>query len=364
MTDQMKITKENLYGRQTVLEEIGSTGQERLLESKVAVVGCGGLGNFVSIQLAASGVGSLHLIDYDRVAVSNLHRQVFFCTADVGMMKAERLANHVQRITPFVKTSVCLDPLTKKNIPKELADCDLIVDCTDSLPTKYLLNDFCVLSDKTLVYGSLYKHDGYVSCFNLPEGEGRSANLRDAFANPPKKGIPSCSEVGTLNTIVSLIATLQSNEAIKILTKVGKPLSDKILIYNSMENRQLSMSLTRRFGKREIEKIYATESYFDARCAEQDNDLLISAQQLRERLESVTILSVIDDPAVVHPFEVQHRIPYSQFETQEFHAEEGEDLVVVCKRGITSYQITKRIKSVQPHLRVLSLEGGIDNFQL
>ena len=358
----MKFTKEKLYSRQTVLEDLGHEGQQKLLRSHVAVVGCGGLGNFVAVELAASGVGHLHLVDYDRVSESNLHRQVFFRTADVGQLKAEVLADHIRQISPFVETSLGLDPLTKKNISEQLAEYDLVVDCTDSLPTKYLLNDFCVLTDKALVYGSLYKHDGYVSSFNLPEGDQRSANLRDAFAHPPENSIPNCSEVGTLNPIVGLIGSLQSGEVIKILTGLGVPLANRMLIYNSMQNRQFSMSLNRKFSKSEIEKLFHSESYFDPRCAKQDPDLLISSQELKSQLDRVTILSVIENEETGLPFEVDFRIPYSKFDPGEFNIEAGQDLIVVCNRGITSYEITQRIKSAHPELRVLSLDGGIEKF--
>ncbi len=358
----MKITKDKLYSRQTILEDLGTEGQEKLLRSRVAVIGCGGLGNFVSVQLAASGVGHLHLVDYDRVSESNLHRQVFFKTSELGQLKAEKLANHIRQISPFVKTSLGVEPITKRNIAQQLKDFDLIVDCTDSLPTKYLLNDFCVLADKPLVYGSLYKHDGYVSSFNLPEKDGRSANLRDAFAHPPEKGIPNCSEVGTLNPIVGLIGSLQSNEVIKILTGSGVPLANKMLIYNSMQNRQLSMSLNKKFDKSDIEKLFHSESYFDARCAEQDPALLISSEELRGRLGEVAILSVIENAEIGLPFEVDFRIPYSKFDAKEFNLGESQDLVVICNRGITSYEVTQRIKSAYPELRVLSLDGGIEKY--
>jgi adenylyltransferase/sulfurtransferase len=358
----MKISREKLYGRQTVLEDFGHEGQEKLLRSRVAVIGCGGLGNFVAVQLAASGIGHLHLVDYDRVSESNLHRQVFFRTSDVGQLKAEILANHIEQISPFVKTSLGLEPITKKNISQQLADFDLIVDCTDSLPTKYLLNDFCVLVDKTLVYGSLYKHDGYVSSFNLPLEQGRSSNLRDAFAHPPENNIPNCSEVGTLNPIVGLIGSLQSNEVIKILTGLGEPLADKILIYNSMQNRRFSMSLPKKFDKSEIERLYHSETYFDARCAQQDPALLISSEELKNQLGDVTILSVIENADLSLPLEVDLRIPYSKFDVDALSFEASQDLVVICNKGITSYEITQRIKSVYPEFNVLSLDGGIEKF--
>lgn len=358
----MSINKKDLYVRQTVLPEIGEAGQEALLKGKVAVVGCGGLGSLVAVQLAASGVGQIHLIDYDLVSVSNLHRQIFYRMTEVGKYKSVVLANYIRQISPFVKVDNSVEPLTRKNIDAQLKDYSLVIDCTDSLISKYLLNDYCVLNDKILVYGSLYKHDGYVSSFNLSEAKGRSANLRDAFANLPEKSIPNCSEVGTLNTIVGLIATLQSNEVIKILTGYAPALANKILIYNSLQNKQFTMSLSKKVSKQDIEHIFGSESYYDPRCAVQDEELLIYPDQLRERRHEVEILSVIEESDMNLPFEVDHRIPYSSFRVERLSMPENKDLVIVCKRGISSYEVTRLLKSTHATSRVFSLAGGIEKY--
>ena len=359
----MNVSKKDLYSRQTILPEIGETGQEALLSSRVAIVGCGGLGGLVAVQLAASGVGFLHLIDYDLVSVSNLHRQIFYRLEDVGAYKAEVLDRYLGALSPFVQSTTSSDPLTKENIEGELKDFDLVIDCTDSLSTKFLINDYCVLADKALIYGSLYKHDGYVSSFNLPLVNGRSANLRDAFANLPQKSIPNCSEIGTLNTIVGLIATLQTNEAIKVLTGTGSPLANKLLIYNSMHNSQFTMSLSQRVTRKEIESIYEEESYFEPRCAVQDEALLIYPDQLAERMDEVEILSVIEDAEHPLPFRADHRIPYSGFSPEKVSLSDGKDLVIVCKKGITSYEITRLMRSILDDRKVLSLVGGTENYR-
>ncbi len=358
----MKISKKDLYCRQTVLPDIGKRGQEALLSSRVAVVGCGGLGGLVAVQLAASGIGFLHLVDYDLVSVSNLHRQIFYRPEDVGALKVEVLGRYLGDLSPFVQVSTSAEPLTKRNIGTELEDFELVIDCTDSLSTKFLLNDYCVLSGKMLVYGSLYKHDGYVCSFNLPLESGRSANLRDAFANLPQKSIPNCSEVGTLNTIVGLIATLQSNEAIKILTGTGSPLANRLLIYNSMHNSQFIMSLAQKVTREEIVKTYERETYYEPRCATQDEALLIYPDQLKERLGEVEILSVIEDGDLVLPFRKDQWIPYSGFKPESVKIPEGKDLVIVCRKGISSYEITRRLKSIHGDREILSLSGGIEGY--
>lgn len=360
----MKISQENLYKRQIILPEIGLKGQRQMSGSKIAIIGCGGLGSTAAVYLAASGIGHLHLIDYDTIDISNLHRQVFYGQEDIGKPKAGILANHIARISPFVKVTFSDEPITKSTIEKELNEFSLILDCTDSLTTKYLLNDFCVLSDKILVYGSLYKHDGYVASFNLPYEGKRTANLRDAFPSIPNEHIPNCAEIGTLNTIVGIIAMMQANEVIKIITNTGEPLMNQVLIYNIMENSQFSMRLKNEVSKEKILNIYRKQNYFDARCEVQDSDLLMVAEDLKKRLmdPKLAILSVIEDVNTTLPLKVDYKIPLSEFDISKIDLDENKELVVLCAKGISSYTVTKQIKKQFPKIKVFSLKNGIENF--
>ena len=136
-----EITQEQLYKRQTTLKEVGEIGQQKLLRTKITVVGCGGLGNVVAVYLAATGIGEIHLVDFDVVSISNLHRQVFYKTSDVGKSKVEILSNYIQTIAPFAKVSTTNQPISKQNVLDIIKNTDFVLDCTDSLPIKYLLND-------------------------------------------------------------------------------------------------------------------------------------------------------------------------------------------------------------------------------
>lgn len=360
----MKVSKEQLYKRQMTLPEIGSKGQEKLLLAQVAIIGCGGLGSAVAVYLAASGVGHLHLVDYDLIDQSNLHRQVFYGLKDLGKPKAQILRDHIHKISPFVQVTNSGLPITKGTISNELENFPIIIDCTDSLKTKYLLNDYCVIANKVLVYGSLYKHDGYVGTFNTKSEGVSSANLRDAFPSIPDKHIPNCSEIGTLNPIVGIIAMMQTNEAIKVITGLGNPLINQILIYNALENSQFIMKLKSGFNKDKIEKIFEHESYFDERCEIQENQLLINAKELKERLDKneLHIVSVIENPEVGLPFEVNQKIPLSSFEVSDLNPVKNRDLVIICHKGISSYKVTKMIKKELPDINVYSLKNGIDAY--
>lgn len=360
----MNVSREQLYQRQITLPEIGPEGQQKLLSAKIAIIGCGGLGSAVAVYLAASGIGHLHLIDYDLIDKSNLHRQVFYGIKDIGKPKTAILKDHILKISPFVQVSRSDLPVTKASIDKELNEYPVIIDCTDSLKTKYLLNDYCVISGKVLIYGSLYKHDGYVGTFNTNSEGSPSSNLRDAFPAIPEKHIPNCSEIGTMNPIVGIISMMQANEAIKIITGSGNPLINQLLIYNSMENSQFIMKLNKSFNKERVIKLFEQESYFDERCEIQENHLLIKAEELKDKLEKkeLHIVSVIEDTEVGLPFEVNQKIPLSSFEVSDLDVIKNRDLVIICHKGISSYKVTKMIKKELPDINVYSLKNGIDAF--
>jgi len=355
--------KNELFKRQTTLAELGEIGQEKLQNASVLVVGCGGLGGFVAVQLAASGVGKIHLVDFDNIEVSNLHRQVFFSLEDVGKSKAETLSNYIKKRAPFTQVNFTKLALSKSNVFELIAKADLVVDATDSLPTKYLLNDACVIKNKPLVYGSLYKFDGYVASFNVKQkDESFSANLRDAF---PKMvtDIPNCEEAGTMNAIVSLIASLQVNEVLKLITGIGTPLINQLLVINSLQNSQLKVKVPNKFSKKAIESIFKSETYFDPSCEIQNPDWLISAEELKRTLVSPTktrpiLIGVLEGLETSLPLE--KIMILSQLGTVDIDLSKKH--VFVCQRGLTSYRAVQVLKQRFPEGIFLSLEGGIAQY--
>ncbi len=364
----MKITKEQLYLRQTTLDEIGENGQEKLQDAEILIVGCGGLGSVAAVYLAASGVGNIHLIDFDIVNISNLHRQVFYKTDDIGRSKAEVLTDHIKSISPFVNVTYNKQAINKSNAIDIIDDFAIVVDCTDSLPTKYLLNDVCVITDTILIYGSLYKYDGYVATFNMTKDSKRTANLRDAFPEMASQQIPNCSEVGTLNTIVGIIGMMQANEVIKIITHTGEPLMNQILIYNSQENSQLKMKLSSEpcYKKAErgcILKSFKYNNYDDPKCETQEENLMISYEELKQKIKKkdLIIISLFEDKNTSLPFHVNLKIPFSKFKIDNLKIDINKVYTFVCKKGILSYAAAKNLKEKHPYLNVYSLQYGIEN---
>jgi len=365
----MNPTKEAFFKRQITLSEIGKEGQEKLQNTRVLVVGCGGLGSPVAVYLAQSGIGNIHLVDFDTVTIANLHRQVFYTLEDVGKPKSEVLAKFITQRTPFTEVTFATKPVQKDSVLALVSSFDIVVDGTDSLPTKYLLNDACVLQNKPLVYGSLYKFDGYVAIFNvLEKGGNYSCNLRDAF---PKiaTDVPNCEEVGTLNPIVGMIALQQVNEVIKWVTGIGKLLTNQLLIYNSLQNSQLKMKLKSADScheerKKRIKNIFDKESYFDADCEVQNPDWLITSTELKALLSTkktakirvISLLNKLEE----HPFFVNDFITIHTIENLQLN--KNQTIIFVCQQGITSYKAVKILKEKYPSIKMLSLVGGISNY--
>jgi molybdopterin/thiamine biosynthesis adenylyltransferase/rhodanese-related sulfurtransferase len=366
-----KISAKDLYQRQTTLKEIGEIGQQKLGNTNITIVGCGGLGSVAAVYLAGSGVGNIHLVDYDTVDVSNLHRQVFFTIHDIGKSKVAVLSKYIQSISPLVNVTFSNESITKSNVFDVISNTHIVLDCTDHLPTKYLLNDACVIKDKVLVYGSLYKYDGYVATFNfLTKENQRTSNLRDAFPEIPTDNIPNCSEIGTLNSIVGIIGIMQANEVLKIVAGIGKPLINELLIYNSLENSQFKMKLKsaecHSERMRRISTIFESETYEDISC-EIEESIVITQEDfkkvLENKIDSIKIISVIEDEALELPFEVDEKVPFYDLDEwlEELNSNKNE-YIFVCSRGNSSLRATYLCKEQYPKLKGRSLKGGIEGF--
>jgi sulfur-carrier protein adenylyltransferase/sulfurtransferase len=214
------------YRRHLILPELGLEGQQALLASRVLLIGAGGLGCPLAQYLAAAGVGTLGIVDFDRVDASNLHRQVLYGTADVGRPKVEVAAERVAAMNPDVKLELHPVQLTSANALELFAEYDVIVDGTDNFPTRYLANDACVLLGKPNVHGSIFRFDGQVSVFDARHGPC----YRCLYPEPPPPGaVPSCAEGGVLGVLPGLVALIQATEAIKLITGIGDSLTGRLL---------------------------------------------------------------------------------------------------------------------------------------
>lgn len=222
------------YRRHLNLPEFGVEGQKKLLESRVLLIGAGGLGCPLAQYLAAAGVGTLGLVDFDVVDASNLQRQVLFGTADIGRLKVDVVRERIEHMNPDVEVRTYTERLTSDNALELFADYDLIVDGTDNFPTRYLSNDACVLLGKPTVYGAILRFEGQASTFDSTKGPC----YRCLFPEPPPPGaVPSCAEGGVLGVLPGIIAMIQATEAVKLLTGIGDPLIGRIVTYDALAMR-------------------------------------------------------------------------------------------------------------------------------
>src|SRR6202046_372024 len=228
------------YSRHPIIPDVGMTGQKRLKNAKVLCVGAGGLGSPALLYLAAAGVGTLGIIDFDVVDESNLQRQIIHGQSDVGRPKAESAWDSINEINPLVNVVVHEVRLDSDNAMEIFADYDLIVDGTDNFATRYLVNDACVLLGKPYVWGSIYRFDGQASVFWAEHGPC----YRCLYPEPPPPGmVPSCAEGGVLGVLCASIGSIQVNEAIKIITGIGDPLVGRLMIYDALEMSYRSVTV-------------------------------------------------------------------------------------------------------------------------
>ena len=227
------------YGRQMTIPTFGVAGQQKLQSAKVLMIGAGGLGCPVLQYLVAAGVGKVGIVDHDLVSLSNLHRQVLYRTEDIGKPKATVAKSTLERLNPEVEIVALADQVNSENIVDILSDYDLILDGTDNFEARYLISDACVALQKTLIFGAVSQFEGQVAVFNALQKDGtRGANYRDVFPDPPGENeVRNCAEAGVLGVLPGIIGAMMANEAIKWITGVGQPMSNRILTYNALNNQ-------------------------------------------------------------------------------------------------------------------------------
>jgi adenylyltransferase/sulfurtransferase len=233
-----ELTKDEVarYSRHLIIPDVGMAGQKRLKNAKVLVIGAGGLGSPALLYLAAAGVGTLGIVDFDEVDESNLHRQVIHGQSDIGKLKAASAQESIAEVNPFVQVHLHTERLTSANALDIFRDYDLILDGTDNFATRYLVNDAAVLLGKPYVWGSIFRFEGQASVFWEDAPNGKGLNYRDLYPEPPPPGmVPSCAEGGVLGVLCASIGSIMVNEAIKLITGIGEPLLGRLISYDALE---------------------------------------------------------------------------------------------------------------------------------
>ncbi|MDM9583721.1 molybdopterin-synthase adenylyltransferase MoeB [Nostoc sp. GT001] len=258
--DEIQLTKDDYerYSRHLILPEVGLEGQKRLKAASVMCIGTGGLGSPLLLYLAAAGVGRIGIVDFDVVDTSNLQRQVIHGTSWVGKPKIESAKNRIHEINPYCQVDLYETRLTSENALELIQPYDIVVDGTDNFPTRYLVNDACVLLNKPNVYGSILRFEGQASVFNYEGGP----NYRDLFPEPPPPGmVPSCAEGGVLGILPGIIGLIQATETVKIILGQGNTLSGRLLLYNALDMKFRELKLRPNPIRPVIEKLIDYEEF-------------------------------------------------------------------------------------------------------
>ncbi|HJQ38855.1 MAG TPA: molybdopterin-synthase adenylyltransferase MoeB [Thermoanaerobaculia bacterium] len=348
----------NRYSRQTILPELGEAGQQKLREASVLVIGAGGLGSPTSLYLAAAGVGRIGLVDFDRVDVTNLHRQILYGTTDVGRPKLEAAAARLRDANPEIAIVTHEARLTSENALEILRDYDVIIDGTDNFATRYLVNDACVILGKPNAYGSVFRFDGQVSVFATKEGPC----YRCLYPEPPPPHlVPSCAEGGVLGVLPGVIGTLQATEAIKLITGIGETLAGRLLLFDAMRMTLRTLRVPRRCDEHApITRLIDYEEFCNPMQHED-----ITPAEVNERLARGENLVLIDvrEP---HEWSAGHiesaiHIPMQQIPQRLAEIPRDQEVVMICRSGARSGHVQQHLKQ-QGYTNVKNLIGGMQRW--
>jgi sulfur-carrier protein adenylyltransferase/sulfurtransferase len=353
------------YSRHVIMPQVGVEGQGRLKAAKVLVVGTGGLGSPVAMYLAAAGVGTIGLVDYDVVDESNLHRQVIHGTKDVGKRKTESARETILDLNPHVTVEVHDELLRSDNALDIIERYDVVVDGTDNFPTRYLVNDACTILGKPNVYGSIFRFEGQLAVFWAEHGP----QYRDLFPEPPPPGmVPSCAEGGVFGVLCATIGAGQATEAIKLITGIGTPLIGRMKLYDALEHEWRTIRVHKDPDGKPITELIDYEAF----CGVPSNDhevadaaevdVQVSPEELAGLRDRVTLVDVRDPHEwAISSIEGAVRIPLGELPSRLAELDPAADIVLHCKTGGRSMQALELLRDAG-FARVRNLDGGINAY--
>lgn len=359
------------YGRHLIMPEVGMEGQKKLKAASVLLIGAGGLGSPIGLYLAAAGIGRIGIVDFDVVDYSNLQRQIMHTTKDVGRPKLDSAKERLEGINPFVKIETHELRLSSENALALFAQYDIVVDGTDNFPTRYLVNDACVLTGKPNVYGSIFRFEGQASIFATSDGPC----YRCLYPEPPPPGlVPSCAEGGVLGILPGIVGTIQANETVKLIIGKGEPLIGRLLLFDALKMKFREMKLRKNpecpvcGSRRTITKLIDYEAFcgvqpgWDSYAREEQFE--ITVEQLKKRLDEKDDIFILD---VREPQEYEicnlkgHLIPLRELPKRINELDTAKEIVVHCKVGGRSRTAVEFMKQAG-FRKIKNLVGGIDEW--
>ncbi len=362
--ESLSVEEVRRYSRHLIIPDVAMAGQKRLKNAKVLVVGAGGLGSPALLYLAAAGVGTLGVIDFDVVDESNLQRQIIHGQSDVGRPKAESARDSVREINPLIAVNVHNEQLTNDNVLDIFGQYDLILDGTDNFATRYMVNDACVLLGKPYVWGSIYRFDGQVSVFWDEHGP----NYRDLYPDPPPPGmVPSCAEGGVLGVLCAAIGSVMVNEAIKLITGIGETLLGRLLVFDALEMTWREVKI-----RKDPDTVKITQLIdYDEFCGVVSDEALeaaagstITAQELKDLLDADKPIALIDvrEPAEWEIVKIPGATLVPKDEILRGDAlstlPQDKQIVLYCKGGVRSAECLAAVKGAG-FKDAVHVQGGV-----
>ena len=359
------------YSRHLIMPNVGMEGQGRLKNSKVLLVGTGGLGSPLGMYLAAAGVGTIGIVDFDVVDETNLQRQVIHGTSDIGRPKTESAKETIQDINPHVEVVIHETSLRSDNALDIIEPYDLVIDGTDNFPTRYLVNDACVLLGKPNVYGSIFRFDGQLAVFYAEEGPC----YRCMFPEPPPPGmVPSCAEGGVFGVIPATIGAGQATEGIKLLTGIGDPLIGRMQIYDALESRWQTIKVNKDpecpvCGKNptvteliDYEEFCGVPANDHEDASQLDGEWQITPREFADIQDRVRVIDVREP----HEYEISRipgaeLIPLGDLPSRMNELDSSQDIVLHCKSGARSMEALQLLNGAG-FSKLRNLQGGINAY--
>ncbi len=355
------------YNRQMLMPEFGLAGQEKLKSSKVLVIGCGGLGSPILLYLTAAGIGTLGIVENDIVDISNLQRQVLYSSLSVSYAKINETEKRLKELNPFVKINKYATRLNSENALEIIKDYDIVIDGTDNFPTRYLVNDACVMLNKPFVYGAIYRFEGQVAVFNYKN----SSTYRDLFPTPPPpEQAPNCAEAGVLGVLPGIIGSMQALEAIKVITEIGEPLAGKLLVLDTLSMQSRIIKIPKMPDTPKITELIDYEEFcgnYELRTGgvPLTNDESIKGSEVTYRqLKLMTDYQLID---VREPLEYAMKniggelMPLSELEKHLPKIKRDKMVIVHCQSGVRSMKAIKILQEKHGFDNLLNLKGGVNS---
>jgi adenylyltransferase/sulfurtransferase len=370
VTPAAELTREEVarYSRHLIIPDLGLDGQKRLKNAKVLVIGAGGLGSPTLLYLAAAGVGTIGIVEFDVVDESNLQRQIIHGQSDIGRSKAQSARDSILEVNPLVNVRLHEFRLEADNAVDLFAEYDLILDGTDNFATRYLVNDAAVLAGKPYVWGSIFRFEGQVSVFWEDAPDGLGLNYRDLYPEPPPPGmVPSCAEGGVLGILCASIASVMGTEAVKLITGIGEPLLGRLMVYDALDMTYRTIRIRKDPATPKITELIDYESFcgvISDEAAAAAVDSTITPRELHDLLDAGTKLALIDVREPVE-WDINHidgaeLIPKSTLESGAGLAKLPQDRmpVLYCKTGIRSAEALAAVKRAG-FSDAVHLQGGI-----